>query len=151
MQNLFIFQAGCYEAEGELTITMFNEPLPFSMKWHVFHHDQDTLEIECCQEIKIKGFKESLYNQYTFSPVKNKSFPVAFENVNLGRIEGMGVVEPNFIGWEFRNLSIDYEGYEYYERRGENEYDLRAAFVSSDGQRTEIWGHLNRKTVENVI
>lgn len=151
MDNLFIFQPGCYEAEGVLELSSLDYSLPFMMKWHVFHPDTLRGEIECCQEIRIKGFSEILYNQYTFSQIKESPFDIAFENVNLGRIEGKGVVELNFIGWEFRNLAIDYEGYEYYDRKGDHEYELRAAYTASDGLRTEIRGNMSRKPVENLI
>jgi hypothetical protein len=151
MQCLFVFQPGCYEAEGVIELSLLNDLLPFVMKWHVFHPDPLRGEIECCQEIRIKGFSEILYNQYTFSEIKESSFNVIFENINLDTIKGKGVADSQFIGWEFRNLAIDYEGYEYYHRKGDHEYELRAAYTASDGLRTEIRGNMSRKPVENLI
>lgn len=114
------------------------------MKWHIFECEIQLGIIECCQEIKIKGYAESLYNQYTFLDIQGNSFKVEFENVNLGKIEGKGVVEPDFVGWEFRGLDIDYEGYEYYEKTDGEIYQLRAAYTSSDDLQTEVSGQLRK-------
>ncbi|MBM3201623.1 MAG: hypothetical protein FJZ56_04365 [Chlamydiae bacterium] len=145
---MFIFNPGCYLAEGEIFLSSFSSSIPFSMKWHVFREQAGI--IECCQEITIKGFSEILYNQFTFTNLEASSFDVAMENINLGLIEGKAIKSPNFIGWEFRNLKIDYEGYEYYEAVEEG-YALRAEYTSSDGMRTEIKGHLSCKPVEQAI
>lgn len=103
------------------------------------------------RKLGLKGFQKFFIISIPFLKIKESSFNVIFENINLDTIKGKGVADSQFIGWEFRNLAIDYEGYEYYHRKGDHEYELRAAYTASDGLRTEIRGNMSRKPVENLI
>ncbi len=146
----FIFSPGEWLGEGSITLSLVDEPLNFVTKWRILPRDQSGL-IECCQEVQIKGIQDVMTNQFVFFDMNSEGFNVLLENNTLGKVEGKGVVGPQVFGWEFNAKDIAFQGFEFYEKQGDDLYWMRAEYASADDYRTIITGKIWKKTPEKTV
>lgn len=152
-QHLFLFQPGCWIGEGKIQLNAFDEELIFFTRWKTLHLDRDFKQFEASQEVQIAGHSDLMFNQFWFNEFHAKRFEVTLENQTWGEVKGIGMLDDRFIGWEFRDLELGFEGYEYYELQEDDTYLMRAEFVSKDQLRTQIEGKIWKQLVkkENQI
>jgi hypothetical protein len=136
-QHLFIFTSGMWNGEGKISLNMVEEELGFYTRWNVIEADQG--KIECIQEIQVKGLSDIMLNQFSFSEVTANNFTIVLKNQALGSIVGSGLITDKVIAWEFRIPDIGFEGFEFYEKDGED-YLMRAEYATRDQFRTLIQG-----------
>ncbi len=140
----FILSPGSWLGEGTIKFTESPEELKFYCRWTV-SPERDGM-IDCLQEIEIEGVPERMENNLLFSEIGEEKFRVILCNAVLGEVEGNGVIDDQVIGWEFRDRGDDgFEGFEVYERRGDETYSLRAEWASIDQLRTVVKGQIWRK------
>ena len=133
----FIFSPGTWAGEGKIVLNMVEEELLFNTNWGV--HTRDfTGKVACSQEIRIQGLSENMRNDLTFYNFDTKTFSVDMENQNIGRIVGTGVYDEKTIAWEFRNNTMNFEGFESYVLQPDGSYHMRGEYVTSDQFRTQI-------------
>ena len=144
-QHSFIFKPGIWLGEGNIVLNMVDEELGFFTRWNMGEADAEG-NIECLQEIQVKGLSDVMMNQFTFSGVTPASFLVELENHAVGRVEGNGVVNDKVVGWEFRIVDIGFEGFEFYEKQDDGSYLVHAEYATSDQFRTVIRGKLWQST-----
>lgn len=136
-QHQFIFDSGNWIGEGNITISVLAEELPFKTTWAVESKDLSG-KVSCMQNIEISGIQEGLVNELTFYSFGANSFSVDMENENVGRIVGVGFYDEQRISWEFRNNDKDFEGYESYALQPDGSYHMRGEYVTVDKIRTVL-------------
>jgi hypothetical protein len=140
--HLFLFKPGCWIGEGKIQLNAFEEQLTFFTRWKTIHIDADYREFESSQEVQIAGHSDLMFNHFLFTQFESKKFEVILENQTWGEVKGVGMVDDRFIGWEFRDTDLGFEGYEYYELKDDETYVMKAEFVSKDQLRTTIEGKI---------
>lgn len=120
---------------------MVDEELFYFTRW-VVNARSDIGDIECIQEIQVKGMSDIMHNQFTIKNLSPTAFVIELENQALGRVQGEGVINDKVIAWEFRVKDIGFEGFEFYEKQPDNTYFMRAEYATSDQFRTIISGKL---------
>lgn len=138
----FIFKEGIWIGEGKVQFSTSPEQIHFYTKWVVNKIEKN--QIQCQQQVEMRGGGDSVFNHFTFSDIKDSTFTIALENEILGMATGKGTFNENNIAWEFRNHS-DFEGFEVYELQENGEYILHAEYISTDQHRTTIDGRLWKK------
>jgi hypothetical protein len=141
MVSHFLFESGEWLGAGQVTFTMSPDLLYFRTKWSVAKQEDATFL--CSQTVEIIG-GDSMLNVFSISPTSDRTFGIVLSNEVLGEFMGTGIVEPEIVAWEFRDVGT-FEGYEVYERTQEDEYSMHAEYLSSDGARTMIRGKIWRK------
>ncbi|NBO24245.1 MAG: hypothetical protein EBU93_03295 [Chlamydiae bacterium] len=140
--HLFLFQPGCWIGEGKIQLNGFDDQLVFFTRWKTLHIDPDFREFEASQEVQIAGHTDMMFNHFLFTQFNQKKFEVILENQTWGEVKGVGMVDDKFIGWEFRDTELGFEGYEYYELQDDATYTMKAEYVSKDELRTLIEGKI---------
>jgi hypothetical protein len=136
----FLFSSGNWIGEGSIQLSNVEEKLVFYTRWRSASADPDILELDSTQEIQVAGHTDIMLNQYLFSSFEGKRFEVELENQAWGKVFGEGMVEEGFIGWEFRNNDLGFEGYEYYQLQSDGSYEMKAEYAKGDEFRTLIQG-----------
>ena len=135
-----MFTPGKWLGEGKIRLNMVTEELPFFTRWTISAIEDG--EIECIQEIQVKGLSEVMMNHFFISKILPNSFSVFMENHAIGKVNGTGIINESLIGWEFRVNELGFEGFEYYQKQSEDEYLMRGEFATIDQLRTEIRGKI---------
>ena len=137
----FIFTQGQWLGEGKINLSMSDEELPFFTRWKIPEKD-DAGRVECVQEIQVAGLPDIMLNEFLFSKVKEGNFEIELENQSLGKVIGKGVASDGTIAWEFRMSDLGFEGFEFYEKVGPEEYKMHAEYATNDEFRTVIHGRV---------
>jgi hypothetical protein len=135
----FIMIPGTWLGEGKIQLNMVEEELGFFTRWTVSDKDSSG-NIQCVQEIQVKGLSDVMINEFIFSDVSPKNFAVQLENQALGKVTGSGLVDEQTIAWEFRVNDLGFEGFEFYEKQKDGSYAMRAEYATADQFRTLIKG-----------
>ncbi len=135
----FILTPSSWLGEGKIQLNMVEEELAFFTRWNVAHTNGSG-QIECVQEIQVKGLSDIMINHFIFYDITPTSFSIDLENQALGKVIGQGVINDQVIGWEFRVADMGFEGFEFYERQIDGSYLMRAEYATSDQFRTLIKG-----------
>jgi hypothetical protein len=144
--HLFILTPGCWLGEGKICLNKIEEELIFFTRWKV--GEKESGQIECIQEIQVKGLSDIMTNHFFFAEFSLQGFSVLMENHAVGKVAGKGFIRPDRVGWEFRAKEIGFEGFEFYEKESDELYHVHGEFSTSDGGdelRTAIKGKLWRK------
>lgn len=137
----FICQSGSWYGEGKIQLNMVDEALPFLMIWTVSNKDSFG-KIQCVQEVRVEGITDVMRNEFSFYDFKKDTFTVEMNNSNIGRVIGTGILDPNIIGWEFRENDLRFEGIESYRIQEDGSYFFQAEFMTQEELRTQIEGML---------
>lgn len=139
-ENNFIFIPGLWVGEGEVSFNTSTDVIPFSTKWEVKPKSKNG--IECIQEVKMKD-SDPVKNKYLIYEITPKTFALSLENDVVVKAYGKGVFDPQKIAWEFREKP-EFQGYEVYNKKNDNEYSFHAEFTSTDQFLTLINGIIVR-------
>jgi hypothetical protein len=139
-EHLFILTPGRWLGEGKIHLNMLQEELPFFTRWKISEQEEGV--IECVQEIQVKGLADIMVNHFQVSSLTPLSFALLMENHAIGKIEGVGVIRDQMIGWEFRAQDLGFEGFEFYERQSEDSYSVQGEFATVDQFRTVLKGRI---------
>lgn len=148
----FIFTPGVWLGEGRISLSLVAEPLVFFTRWNVYPRNEKG-QITCLQEIQVKGISDIMVNRFAFLDVVPTAFHVMMDNHAIGRVNGIGIIRPEMIGWEFRVQELGFEGFEFYEKQSEDLYHMHGEFATSDDLRTQIHGKiwcLKEEVVRNL-
>ncbi len=137
----FLLEPKFWLGEGIIQLNMVEEELGFYTRWNISNAN-DAGEIECIQEIQIKGISDLMHNKFLISSVSNSQFIVQLENEAIGKVVGSGILSDKIIAWEFRAKEIGFEGFEMYEKQEDGSYLMRAEFSTGDQFRTTIRGRV---------
>jgi hypothetical protein len=140
-QHVFILSEQEWLGEGNIRLSMVDEPLHFQTHWNNKKKDSSGL-IECLQKIQIKGISDVMHNQFLIYDLNNNQFVIELENLALGKVIGKGIIKEKLIAWEFRASELGFEGFELYERQADGSYLMSAEYATSDQLRTMIQGKL---------
>lgn len=140
----FLFKPAIWLGEGKIELNLVDETLTFFTRWKIGAKD-DQGRIEAIQEIEIKGLSDIMRNEFIFAEITDKDFVVEIENEAIGIVKGKGIISPESISWEFRDIGQELEGFEFYERQEDNGYYFRADYATTDQFRTEIRGKIWEK------
>jgi len=140
-KHAFIFSSSNWMGDGIITLNMVEEELPFSTKWEIVPKDNGG-KIQSVQEIQIAGISESMRNELTFFDFSSKTFSVEMENLNIGKVIGVGVFDEKLLAWEFRQNDLNFEGFETYCLQEDGSYKMHAEYMTSDQFRTQISGKI---------
>lgn len=143
-KHVFILEPGKWLGEGIIEMDSIDENLSYFTRWNVSEKDGEG-KIFCTQEVQIKGLSDIMYNEFVFSEFTPTSFVVELDNETLGKVKGKGIISEETFGWEFKNPGGDLEGFELYERMGNNDYSMRAEYATDDDYRTQIKGKIWHK------
>lgn len=144
--HLFILSPGHWLGEGKICLNKLDEELFFFTRWKV--EKKESGLIECIQEIQIKGMSDVMVNHFFFSEFSSHDFSVLMENHAVGKVTGKGFIHSDRIGWEFRVKEIGFEGFEFYEKQSDEQYNVHGEFSTSDAGdelRTIVRGKIWRK------
>ena len=144
MDHHFIFNLDEWLGEGGIQLSMSAEPLYFITRWKAVSSKEDPL-IEYVQEVQIKGMSEVTVNHFSFFEKQEKSFRINLENNTVGKVEGKGVINPQVIGWEFKNPEVHFQGFEFYEKVSDSEYKISGEYSADGNYRTTIKGKIWKK------
>jgi hypothetical protein len=136
----FIFSPGKWLGEGKIHLNQFEEELPFFTRWTV--QPMEEKEIECMQEIQVKGLSEIMVNHFRIFQIASSTFSLVMDNHAIGTVEGAGILHELAFGWEFRVPELGFEGFEYYEQESEESYRMRGEFATTDQLRTTMKGRI---------
>jgi hypothetical protein len=125
--------------EGKIVLNMVQEELSFFTRWNIASKD-DSGQIECVQEIQVKGLSDIMVNQFIFCNFSQDSFTIELENQAMGKVIGSGIISDKVIGWEFRLDELGFEGFEFYEKQPDDSYLMHAEYSTTDQFRTSIKG-----------
>lgn len=148
MRVQFLFEPADWLGAGQVTFSISPDLLYYRTKWSV--REVDKQRLQCTQTVEIVG-GDQMINIFFITPRDATSFDISLENELLGTFSGQGVREGSqLIAWEFREPG-KLEGFEVYERTSEDEYSMRAEYISSaDGARTMIQGKIWKAQKENT-
>lgn len=144
MNHHFIFSDEEWLGEGTIVLSMSEEPLEFFTRWKTVNTEDKGL-FEITQEVQIKGINEVMINHFTFALEDTKNLQITLENNTVGKVQGLGVVNPEVIGWEFNNPEVHFQGFEFYEKLNQDQYAMRGEYSSDDDYRTYITGKIWKK------
>lgn len=144
MTHHFVFSLDEWLGEGEIRLSMSDEPFYFTTFWKPVSLKEDPF-IEYVQEVQIKGMSEISVNHFSFFEKQEKSFRINLENNTVGKVEGKGVINPDVIGWEFKNPEVHFQGFEFYEKVNDSLYKLSAEYFADGDYRTVITGKIWKK------
>jgi len=144
ISHAFILQSGIWLGEGRIKLSLLPEKLFFFTRWKVHPKDREG-KIFCQQEIQVKGLSDVMVNHFTFTDIVSTAFHIIMDNHAVGRVNGMGILRPEMIGWEFRVQELGFEGFEFYEKQTPDEYHVHGEFATSDDLRTEVHGKIWRE------
>ncbi len=139
--HLFLMQPLAWLGEGRIKLNMVDEELSFFTRWSMGPRNE-LGEIECLQEIQVKGMTDIMHNQFIIRDLASNTFSIELENQALGRIQGSGIIGDKVIAWEFRVKELGFEGFEFYEKQADNSYVMRAEYATTDQFRTVINGRV---------
>ena len=140
----FLFTPATWLGEGKIELNLVDEILVFFTRWKIGEKDS-TGRIEAVQEIEIKGLSDIMHNEFVIEEITDKDFVIEIENEAIGKVKGKGILTPESISWEFRDMGQELEGFEFYERQEDNGYHFRADYATSAQFRTEIRGKIWKK------
>jgi hypothetical protein len=146
----FLFTPGPWLGEGVIRLSNIEEELKFFTRWKTSPFDPQIWELDSLQEIQIAGHSDIMLNQYLFSALEGKRFEVELENQAWGRVFGEGMIDQGFVGWEFRDNDIGFEGYEFYQLQDDGTYLMKAEYVSGEDYRTTIEGKIWKQKKQDV-
>lgn len=138
----FIFTLGIWLGEGTIQLAASPETIHFYTRWKLVHETPEVLS--WLQEVELKGLNETNRNLYTFSHITDTSFQVELTNEAMGTVLGKGVITPQTIAWELRNLP-ESEGFEIFEKKESGDYAFQSEYGSHRLTRTLIKGTLWHK------
>lgn len=141
--HLFIFQAGIWLGEGEISFASSKETIHFYTRWQFIDKNQESYL--WVQEVELHPLNEVNRNFYTFTPTSEKAFTIQLANESMGHVEGKGIISQDLIAWELRSQP-ESEGYDVYERQENGEYIFRSEYNSLDPYRTIIKGTLWKRS-----
>jgi hypothetical protein len=145
MPAQFLFEPGVWLGAGQVTFSISPDLLYYRTKWSIVEGQLGRLQ--CTQTVEIVG-GDQMINVFSVIRKDQNSFDITLENELLGIFSGQGVLEKELIAWEFREPG-KLEGYEVYERTSEEEYSMRAEYISSsDGARTKIQGKIWKAKID---
>ncbi len=143
VHHLFLLQPSSWLGEGKIRLNMVEEELFFFTRWSMaFEEEGEGSAVRCLQEIQVKGMSDIMHNQFTIRDFSPNSFVIDLENQALGKVSGIGLLNQEIIGWEFRVPELGFEGFEFYEKQADNSYLMRAEYATSDQFRTMINGKI---------
>lgn len=148
LKHPFIGTASHWLGDGKITLNMMEEQLPFYTKWKIPFAD-DNGRVECSQEIQISGLNDLMINEFSFYDIKDSGFIIELENQSLGKVIGKGIITPEKIAWEFRLNALGFEGFEFYEKVDDTNYNMHAEYATNDEFRTIIHGRIWKKEQED--
>ncbi len=144
--HLFLQQPSSWLGEGKIRLNMVEDELSFFTRWSMGFLNEEGGElggiIRCLQEIQVKGMADIMHNQFTIRDFTLNSFVIELENQALGKVSGIGLLNQEIIGWEFRIPELGFEGFEFYEKQADDSYLMRAEYATSDQFRTMINGKI---------
>jgi hypothetical protein len=146
MNDLFIFTPGFWIGEGMMELSNVEEKIPFIIKWMIPTFKPEDPYLELLQQIQIKGHTDSLNNNFVLKDFQKHHFSIILENDNIGQIAGHGQIKNNWIGWEFKQNLLGFDGFEYYQHQGDGHYIMEAEYSTSDDLRTVMRGKLWKHT-----
>lgn len=150
MNDLFIFTPGFWIGEGMMELSNVSEKIPFVVKWMVPNIRPEDPYIELIQQIQIKGHSDALTNNFTLKDFEKHRFSIILENDNIGQVMGPGQIKSDWIGWEFKENLVGFDGYEYYQHQGDGHYIMEAEYSTSDDLRTVMRGKLWKHTKAGI-
>ena len=139
----FLFQAGVWIGEGQMTFAGSPDCVVFYTKWTINQESNQT--ISCRQEVELCGGGENVLNFFTLTAIKEKSFEITVESEALGKATGKGIIDERKIAWEFKEHP-DFEGFELYDLQENGEYKVHAEYISPDQHRTIVDGRIWKKS-----
>jgi len=137
--HLFLIKPLAWLGEGRIKLNMVDEELSFFTRWSIGPCNEIG-EIECLQEIQVKGMTDIMHNQFIIRDIGSNTFTIDLENQAMGKIQGKGIIGEKVIAWEFRIKELGFEGFEFYERQPDDSYLMRAEYATTDQFRTVING-----------
>lgn len=140
-KHQFILYPQLWQGDGKISLNMVEEELNLLTRWSIGDKDS-TGKVQSVQEIQIDGLSENMRNELIFYDFTSKGFSVEMENVNIGRVVGMGVYDDRLLAWEFRENELNFEGFETYFLQEDGSYLFHAEYVTSDQFRTCIDGKI---------
>ncbi len=140
--HTFIFLPGVWKGTGKISFNVNPEEIKFSTEWTINEAIDNT--IHCSQKVLMENMDESVCNKFTVSKIVPESFQILLENHSEEKIPGTGIFDSEKIAWEFRNMD-GFEGFEIYEKDGENKYNFHAEYITADKFRTVIDGSIEKK------
>ncbi len=147
-KHSFLLTPGRWLGEGKIKLSMIEEELAFLTRWKI---EQDDLGgMECVQEIQVKGLSEVMINHFHLFDQTAVSFSLFMESHVIGRVQGIGIINENVIGWEFRSEEVGFEGFELYEKQSDDLYHVKGEFSSSDQFRTSIQGKIWKQSLPSL-
>jgi hypothetical protein len=138
MHHAFIFTPGVWDGMGNITFSMAEDVLQFTMQWTILPIDEKKIYFN--QEIAIFSFPEKMRNHFTLWQVTPSTFEIQLENQIVGKVVGSGLITPTTIAWEFRRRDQEFEGFEIYELQKDGTYKMHAEFTAGEGMRTHVTG-----------
>lgn len=138
-EHLFLIKPLAWLGEGRIKLNMVDEELTFFTRWNIGPCNEIG-EIECLQEIQVKGMTDIMHNQFIIRNMSANNFSIDLENQAMGKIQGKGIIGEKVIAWEFRIKELGFEGFEFYEKQPDNSYLMRAEYATTDQFRTVING-----------
>jgi hypothetical protein len=141
--HIFLFAPGIWLGEGKVTFNASPEEVLFYTRWEI--HEKENRGIFCKQFVEMQGIEERMENSFWITNIAEFSFSIELKNEMIEDAKGKGIIEKNKIGWEFRGGST-FEGFEVYERKSKEEYELHAEYASHDLFRTIINGKIWKKS-----
>ena len=133
-----------------MELTNVAEKIPFIVKWMVPSFKPEDPYLELIQQIQIKGHSEVMTNNFTFKDFEKHRFSIILESDNIGQVMGPGHIKSDWIGWEFKENLIGFDGYEYYQHQGDGHYIMEAEYSTSDDLRTVMRGKLWKHTKAGI-
>lgn len=144
MQNhSFILTPGKWLGEGDVQVSIPTDPLKFYSQWLITEKDDGVITFS--QDVEMTGFAEPMKNTFSISELTKSSFNIILENPVFGVVEGKGLINESNISWEFKEQGAQMEGFEIYTRVSEQEYTMRAEYVSDEHMRTIVKGKVWKK------
>jgi len=139
------FKDGIWQGSGLLQLSMFEEKLPLTAKFIVSLDHFDSEEIHFTAEYKVSGYSETLINFYHLKEFYKKSFHCTFENDTWGIVDGIGFVERDYIGIEYRKNHAGFLGYESFQFLDDGSFILSSEFVTNSELRSELTVTMSKK------
>ncbi len=140
----FIFEPGAWLGEGDVQVSIPTDPLKFYSHWLIAEKSNEIISFS--QDVEMTGFTEPMKNTFSMSEINAGTFNIILENPAFGVVEGKGLVNENNISWEFKDASCQMEGFEIYTRVSDDEYTMRAEYISDEHMRTIISGKVWKKS-----
>ncbi len=129
---------------GYLLLEPEKEKIAFTLKWSLIEESIKAEELEFIEEILCAGHSLPLINHYYFKRLNQRDFSLTMENDEIGRVEGKGFFDKEFVGFEITDRELRLHATQYYHYMGDGQWTMQSKLTINDEDISSLQARLDK-------